>query len=197
MVWTRWGGSTAKATGTLGALNCDPDSARGSYSYSDATITLSAIRTCGGRRQYTRANLQSNERSAADEPIPSSSPDCAQAQRGSESERSATAATQDCGDTTQGGGYFVGAIQAANVSCDEARFAVAGLHGMDPQTVEPVDGDSSVTPVFDSDGHTERVEYEYDGESRILQYSTVSTGQEAGRSELSDGERSMVWESAA
>jgi hypothetical protein len=53
--WRAWGSPSAEATGAAERSDCNPDCATGAIVPSDITITLSEIRECEGRRQYSEA----------------------------------------------------------------------------------------------------------------------------------------------
>lgn len=53
--WSTWGGKTARAYGTFYQRVCKPDCASGyARKFGRAKIELSRIRTCDGRRFYTK-----------------------------------------------------------------------------------------------------------------------------------------------
>jgi hypothetical protein len=56
--WTRWGRNGAHGTGELRALTCQPTCANGSTRTAAATIRLSGVRECDGRRYYETAELE-------------------------------------------------------------------------------------------------------------------------------------------
>ena len=60
--WTGWGTARTIGRGDVRTLVCDPNCARGTLEESTATIVLSAPRTCGGKRYYTRASMTYEER---------------------------------------------------------------------------------------------------------------------------------------
>lgn len=56
--WRSWGEAAAQGTGTAHVNDCDPDCVAGEIkTYDDAQVRLSAIKTCGSERQYTRLEL--------------------------------------------------------------------------------------------------------------------------------------------
>jgi hypothetical protein len=59
--WTGWGSARTIGRGDVRTLVCDPNCARGTLEESTATIVLSAPRTCGGERYYTRASMTFEE----------------------------------------------------------------------------------------------------------------------------------------
>jgi hypothetical protein len=50
--WQSWGGETATGSGTFQHRICEPDCATGYSVPLSASVTMSAVVDCGGRRQY-------------------------------------------------------------------------------------------------------------------------------------------------
>lgn len=55
--WSGWGQRSAKGTGTVRTLVCEPTCARGQSYDSAAKLTASAPRKCGSRRYYSKLRL--------------------------------------------------------------------------------------------------------------------------------------------
>jgi hypothetical protein len=55
--WSGWGSPRATAQGEVRTLVCDPSCMNGRLGYSRGEIVLSAPKTCGGDRFYTRASM--------------------------------------------------------------------------------------------------------------------------------------------
>jgi hypothetical protein len=55
--WQRWDAAGASATGRLRVLVCEPTCATGRGRLEAATVTLSAVRQCGGRSYYDAARV--------------------------------------------------------------------------------------------------------------------------------------------
>jgi hypothetical protein len=55
--WSGWGSERATGRADVRTLICDPDCAQGVYKQSHAELVLSAPKTCGGRRFYTRSSM--------------------------------------------------------------------------------------------------------------------------------------------
>jgi hypothetical protein len=56
--WTSYGGSRARANGTLGLTTCVPSCAEGRYWTYLARATLDRVKTCSGRRFYSRIRVR-------------------------------------------------------------------------------------------------------------------------------------------
>ena len=52
--WTSWGATTAAATGTAHANDCNPYCAAGHFHTYPVAATLDRVQTCGGRSEFTR-----------------------------------------------------------------------------------------------------------------------------------------------
>lgn len=55
--WSGWGGEQTTGRADVRTLICDPNCAQGLYQDSRAEIVLSAPKTCGGQRFYTRSSM--------------------------------------------------------------------------------------------------------------------------------------------
>jgi hypothetical protein len=55
--WTGWGNDRATGRADLRTLICEPNCAQGLYQDARAEIVLSAPKTCGGMRFYTRSSM--------------------------------------------------------------------------------------------------------------------------------------------
>jgi len=60
--WSGWGQGRATGRGRVEALVCEPTCATGRLETWDAVIVLSAPRSCGGRRFYTRSSMTYDEK---------------------------------------------------------------------------------------------------------------------------------------
>jgi hypothetical protein len=58
LTWLRWGPSGAVGRGKLEMRYCNPNCAVGPTKVAAATVTLSSVRTCGGRRYFDVASLR-------------------------------------------------------------------------------------------------------------------------------------------
>jgi len=56
--WSDWGTAEAKASGTAHVNDCTPNCAAGHFHTARVTVTLSALRTCDGRRQYAKLEVE-------------------------------------------------------------------------------------------------------------------------------------------
>jgi hypothetical protein len=59
--WTGWGTARTIGRGDVRTLVCEPNCARGTLEESTAVIVLSAPKTCGDERFYTRASMTYDE----------------------------------------------------------------------------------------------------------------------------------------
>jgi hypothetical protein len=58
LTWTRWSADGAEATGELRIRDCQPNCARGLTQTTPATITLTGVRECDGRRYFEVAEVR-------------------------------------------------------------------------------------------------------------------------------------------
>lgn len=57
LIWLRWGADGAVGRGKLHMLSCNPNCAVGPTKVAPATVTLSSVRTCDGRRYFDVASV--------------------------------------------------------------------------------------------------------------------------------------------
>jgi hypothetical protein len=57
VTWSSWGGATAKGSGRAEYHGCTPSCAQARVHHAQVAITLSKIRTCAGKRYYSRVRL--------------------------------------------------------------------------------------------------------------------------------------------
>jgi hypothetical protein len=58
--WSSWGGATATGSGSAEHHGCTPSCAQGKVYHDHVTITLSKIKTCGGKKYYSHVALKLN-----------------------------------------------------------------------------------------------------------------------------------------
>jgi hypothetical protein len=58
VTWTRWDANGAEGTGDMRTRDCQPNCARGLTQTIPATITLTGVRECDGRRYFAAAALR-------------------------------------------------------------------------------------------------------------------------------------------
>jgi len=58
VTWTRWGEAGAEGTGDLRTRDCQPNCARGLTQTIPATIRLTGVRSCDGRRYFAAAQVR-------------------------------------------------------------------------------------------------------------------------------------------
>lgn len=158
--WTGWGSEKARATGTLVAVDCEPSCAEGAVETSDAEITLTTIRQCGGERQYTEGVL-TDEGGGPPNEIASSEADCAEASR-----ESAAGGTNPSDEDERDACQRV-TVTKGDVSCSRAvavaDAAIASGEGSPNETTRVRGFDCRVYPyaVECSDGAASAFEAKY------------------------------------
>jgi hypothetical protein len=66
LTWQHWGPDGAEGRGELQVNSCNPSCAMGGDTTIPATISLSAVRTCDGRRYFDAAELRTADATAFD-----------------------------------------------------------------------------------------------------------------------------------
>jgi len=56
--WSRWGATSAAATGTAHLNDCKPFCAAGHFHTYPARVTLGGVETCAGKRELTRLSYR-------------------------------------------------------------------------------------------------------------------------------------------
>jgi hypothetical protein len=74
LTWSSWGAETASGSGTLEHRVCDPDCATGYSVPLSASVSLSDVVDCGGRRQYRSLTITASGEVPPDFPNPLSVP---------------------------------------------------------------------------------------------------------------------------
>jgi hypothetical protein len=59
--WSAWGSARTSGRGSVRTLVCEPTCAQGTFEESRGELVLSAPKTCGDRRFYTRASMTYEE----------------------------------------------------------------------------------------------------------------------------------------